>query len=291
MMSFVRPRTTPVARLRSRPLAHRRAGTFARALSVLAVCATLGTLACGGERTPAQESSEVGLPPAATTEAPATFRVRFETSKGAFTFQAHRAWAPRGVDRLYNLVQSGFFDNTRFFRTVTGFMVQFGVHGDPAVNSAWENLAIPDDSVAESNTRGRMSFAMAGPGTRTTQVFINLVDNRSLDEMGFAPVGEVVEGMAVIDSLYAGYGDGPPSGFGPDQMRLMREGNAYLEREFPRLDFIRTARLLTDAPAAPPAAAPGDTGTLSSLPPVPEATPATGATPPPRKTNARQLAR
>lgn len=269
-----------------------RARTVVRAVALLFVPGLMGALACRGESRPAESAPEVGLPPAATSEAPATFRVRFETSKGAFVLEAHRAWAPRGVDRLYNLVQSGFFDNTRFFRAVTGFMVQFGVHGDPAVNAAWENLAIPDDSVAESNTRGRMSFAMAGPGTRTTQVFINLVDNRALDGMGFAPVGEVIEGMAVIDSLYAGYGDGPPSGFGPDQMRLMREGNAYLEREYPRLDFIRTARLVTEAsaPAAPPAA-PGDTGTLSALPPVPDASPGGSQPSRPRVVNARARAR
>lgn len=210
--------------------------------SFAAAAAVLLT-ACGSEPRPA--ASDVGLPPAATAEAPATFKVRFETSKGTFVLEAHRAWAPRGVDRLYQLVKSGFFDNTRFFRAVTGFMVQFGVHGDPAVNAAWENLAIRDDSVTQSNTRGRMSFAMAGPGTRTTQVFVNLVDNRSLDGMGFSPVGEVIEGMAVVDSLYAGYGDGPPMGFGPDQMRIMREGNAYLEKDFPKLDFIRTARIET----------------------------------------------
>lgn len=221
--------------------------------SVAAALALTSTLAaCGAQigKDAPKETSDVGRPPTTTAEAPSTFKVRFETSKGAFVLEAHRAWAPKGVDRLYSLVKSGFFDNTRFFRTVTGFMVQFGVHGDPGVNAAWENLAIPDDSVAQGNTRGRMSFAMAGPGTRTTQVFINLVDNSSLDGMGFAPVAEVVEGMAVVDSLYAGYGDGPPAGFGPDQMRLMREGNTYLDKEFPKLDFIRTARLVEDTPAA-----------------------------------------
>ena len=191
-------------------------------------------------------SSDVGLPPGDETSsrAPNLYRVRFETSRGAFVVEAHRSWAPRGADRLYQLVQSGFFDNNRFFRVVTGFMVQFGVHGDPAVNAAWDKLAIPDDSVAQSNTRGRLSFAMAGPNTRTTQVFINLIDNTQLDAMGFAPVGQVIEGMEVIDQLHAGYGDGPPSGFGPDQARIMSEGNAYLEREYPKLDFIRTARLV-----------------------------------------------
>ncbi len=225
-------------------------------------------LAAGCSPKPKAPASEVGLPPAASSEAPGVFRVRFETSKGAFVLEAHRAWAPRGVDRLYQLVQSGFFDNTRFFRAVTGFMVQFGVHGDPAVNAAWENLAIPDDSVAQGNKRGTMSFAMAGPGTRTTQVFINLVDNSSLDAMGFAPVGVVTEGMAVVDSLYAGYGDGPPAGFGPDQMRIMREGNAYLEREFPKLDFIRTARL-EEGGATTSALPTADSASAAIAPPQP----------------------
>ena len=237
----------------------------ARAASA-AIAATM-LAACGAQvgRDAAKPTSDVGLPPTSSAEAPSTFKVRFETSKGSFILEAHRAWAPKGVDRLYSLVKSGFFDNTRFFRTVTGFMVQFGVHGDPAVNAAWENLAIADDSVAQQNTRGRMSFAMAGPGTRTTQVFINLVDNRPLDAMGFAPVAEVIEGMAVVDSLYAGYGDAPPAGFGPDQMRLMREGNSYLDKEFPKLDFIRTARLVDDAsPAAAAGAAPGAAGAAAA---------------------------
>ena len=199
-------------------------------------------VACGSDAKPA---SDVGLPPKSeTSQAPNVFRIKFETSRGSFVLEAHRAWSPKGVDRLYQLVQSGFFDNTRFFRAVSGFMVQFGVHGEPGVNAAWETLAIPDDSVTQSNKRSFMSFAMGGPGTRTTQVFINLVDNTALDGMGFAPIAQVIEGMAVVDSLYSGYGDGAPSGFGPDQMRIMSEGNAYLERDFPKLDFIRTARLL-----------------------------------------------
>lgn len=197
--------------------------------------------------TDAKPASEVGLPPGNDTSsrAPNLYRVRFETSRGAFVVEVHRSWAPRGADRFHQLVSSGFFDNTRFFRVVTSFMVQFGAHGDPAVNAAWEKLNIPDDSVAQSNTRGRLTFAMASaPNSRTTQVFINLIDNTQLDAMGFAPIGQVIEGMEVVDALYAGYGDSPPAGFGPDQNRIMAEGNAYLEREFPKLDFIRTARLV-----------------------------------------------
>lgn len=197
-----------------------------------------------------QPASEVGLPPATPQQAPAVYRARFETSKGPFTIEVHRAWAPHGADRFHQLVGSGFFDNVRFFRVLDGFMAQFGAHGDPAVNSAWEKLTIPDDSVTQSNKRGFVSFAMAGPESRTTQVFINLVDNVNLDGMGFAPFGQVVEGMAAVDSLYKGYGEGAPSGFGPDQMRLLAEGNAYLERFFPKLDFVRTARIVT-GPATP----------------------------------------
>ena len=202
--------------------------------------------ACTGK--PGAEGAQP-RPPAAEERAPNVFRTRFETSKGPFVLEVHRAWAPRGADRFYQLAKSGFFDNTRFFRVMEGFMVQFGIHGDPAVNKAWEPLVIADDSVTQSNARGFVSFATAGPSTRTTQVFINLVDNRNLDGMGFSPFAQVVDGMAVVDSLYAAYGDGPPSGFGPDQTRLTAEGNSYLEREFPKLDFVRAARLLTDSVA------------------------------------------
>ncbi|MBC7898080.1 MAG: peptidylprolyl isomerase, partial [Cytophagaceae bacterium] len=190
-------------------------------------------------------------PPTTAERAPNVFRARFETSKGPFVIQVNRAWAPQGADRFYSLVKSGYFDNNRFFRVVTSFMVQFGVHGDPAVNKAWEPLASPDDSVTQSNLRGYVTYAaMSAPNTRSTQVFINLIDNRNLDPMGFAPFGQVIEGMAVVDSLYAGYGDGPPMGFGPDQMRIMAEGNAYLEKAFPKLDFVRAARLVPDSAVA-----------------------------------------
>ena len=209
---------------------------------LLAGIALLGvTTACDS-----RPASDAGLPPdpSSDVQSPGVFQARFETSRGPFVVEVHRAWAPRGADRFYQLVKSGFFDNTRFFRVMTSFMAQFGVHGDPAVNAAWEKLAIPDDSVTQSNRRGFVSFAMAGPDSRTTQVFINLVDNTNLDAMGFAPFGQVVEGMAAVDSLFADYGDGPPGGFGPDQARIMSEGNAYLERSFPKLDFVRSARLV-----------------------------------------------
>jgi cyclophilin family peptidyl-prolyl cis-trans isomerase len=144
---------------------------------------------------------------------------------------------------LYNLVKNGFFDNVRFFRVIGGFMAQFGIHGDPGISAAWRNARIPDDPVKQSNKRGYITFATAGPGTRTTQVFINLVDNGTLDAQGFAPFGRVVSGMKVVDKLYDGYGEGAPHGRGPDQSRVQMEGNAYLEKSFPKLDYIKTASI------------------------------------------------
>ena len=181
---------------------------------------------------------------AIASPAPDSFKVAVETSKGTFTILAHRDWAPRGVDRFYNLVKLGYYDDTRFFRVLRGFMAQFGVHGDPKVNAAWEPLRLEDDPVKQTNKRGTVSFATGGPNTRTTQLFINYGDNANLDGMGFAPIGEVVDGMAVVDSLYANYGEGAPDGGGPDQMRIAAEGNAYLTQNFPRLDFIRRARVV-----------------------------------------------
>jgi len=176
--------------------------------------------------------------------APATFRARFETRKGDFVIEVHRDWAPLGTDRFYNLVRGGYYDGTRFFRVISGFMAQFGIHGDPQVSAAWRGARIPDDPVRQRNTRGAVSFATAGPGTRTTQLFINYGDNSRLDGIGFAPFGRVVEGMEVVDRLHAGYGEGAPRGRGPDQGRIEAEGNAYLEREFPELDQIRRATIV-----------------------------------------------
>ena len=181
---------------------------------------------------------------AIATPAPDSFKVAFETSKGNFTVMAHRDWAPRGVDRFYHLVRLGYYDDTRFFRVLTGFMAQFGVSGNPRVNAAWEPLNLEDDPVKQSNTRGMVTFAHGGPNTRTTQLFINYADNSNLDAMGFPPIGQVIEGMAVVDSLYADYGEGAPGGAGPDQGRIAAEGNAYLTRSYPRLDFVKTARIV-----------------------------------------------
>ncbi|HXQ27853.1 MAG TPA: peptidylprolyl isomerase [Gemmatimonadales bacterium] len=187
----------------------------------------------------------VRMPQGGQSAAPATFRTRFETSKGTFVVEVHRDWAPQGADRFYALTKSGFFDGVRFFRVIAGFMAQFGISGDPKVASAWRTRSIPDDPVRQSNTRGMVTFATAGPNTRTTQLFINYGDNHGLDPQGFSPFGQVVEGMDVVDHLYAGYGDGPPEGTGPDQGRVESEGNAYLERDFPKLDYVLKALLVT----------------------------------------------
>ena len=182
--------------------------------------------------------------PAALNEpAPATYKVQFDTSKGVFVVEVHHDWAPNGADRFYNLVKNGFYDNARFFRVVTGFMVQFGINGDPKLSSVWREARIKDDPVKQSNGRGYITFATAGPDTRTTQVFINFADNAGLDRQGFSPFGQVVSGMNVVDALFSGYGEGAPSGRGPDQGRIQQEGNAYLKKDFPNLDYIKKATI------------------------------------------------
>ena len=181
--------------------------------------------------------------PAKAEHAPDVFRVKFETSKGDFLLQINKEWAPRGVDRFYELVQSDFFKGARFFRVVRGFMVQFGINGDPKISTLWGTSRILDDPVKQSNLRGRISFATAGPATRTTQLFINYVDNVRLDKSGFAPFGEVVSGMDVVERIYSGYGEGYPKGNGPRQDLIETQGNAYLEKDFPRLDYIKKASI------------------------------------------------
>ena len=179
--------------------------------------------------------------PGFAQQAPDSFRARFSTTQGDFVILVHRAWAPHGVDRFYNLVRSGFYDGLRFFRVIPGFMAQFGIHGDTGVTAAWHPRTIPDDPVRATNGRGLVSYATAGPATRTTQIFINYGDNRRLDGSGFAPFGQVVEGMDVVDKLYGGYGEGAPGGRGPEQYRLNVEGEKYLARQFPKLDKINKA--------------------------------------------------
>jgi len=176
-------------------------------------------------------------------QAPVTFKANFDTSAGAFAVEVHRDWAPVGADRFYNLVKRGFYDGARFFRVLPGFMAQFGVHGDPSISTVWRAARIADDPVTQGNKQGTITFATAGPGTRTTQLFINLVDNDGLDRQGFAPFGRVTSGMNIVGKLYGGYGEGAPNGKGPDQGRVQLEGNTYLEKEFPRLDYIKTAAI------------------------------------------------
>ncbi len=166
-------------------------------------------------------------------QAPATYKARFETTKGSFTIEVTRDWAPLGADRFYNLIKSGFYDGARFFRVLPGFVVQFGIPGDPALARQWRSANIQDDPVTQTNAPGAVTFATAGPNTRTTQVFINLANNKSLDGMGFAPFGRIAEGMDVVKQLYSGYGERP------DQGRIQGEGNAYLEKGFPNLDYIK----------------------------------------------------
>jgi peptidyl-prolyl cis-trans isomerase A (cyclophilin A) len=169
--------------------------------------------------------------------------VKFDTSKGVFVVAVHRDWAPNGADRFYNLVKNGFYDNARFFRVISGFMVQFGISADPKISAVWRQARIKDDPVKQSNGRGLITFATAGPDTRTTQVFINFGDNHGLDRQGFAPFGQVISGMNVVDALYSGYGEGAPGGNGPEQGRTQQEGNAYLISGFPKLDYIKTATI------------------------------------------------
>jgi peptidyl-prolyl cis-trans isomerase A (cyclophilin A) len=192
---------------------------------------------------PASAQGNLATPASLTEKAPATYKAKFDTSKGVFVIEVTRDWAPNGADRFYNLVKSGFYDNVRFFRVVSGFMVQFGINGDPKISAQWREARIADDPVKQSNKRGFVTYAMGGPNTRTSQVFINFSDNSGLDGRGFPPFGRVISGMDAVDKLNAEYGDGPPGGRGPDQGRLQTEGNAYLQRDFGRLDFVKKATI------------------------------------------------
>lgn len=177
-------------------------------------------------------------PSKATAKAPETFKVKFTTGKGDFVVAVHRDWSPNGADRFYQLVKMGFYDDTRFFRTVDGFMVQFGISGDPAVNTKWQEQGISDDPVKQSNKRGFVTFAQRGtPNTRTTQIFINYGDNSRLDN-SFAPFGQVIQGMEVVDSFYKGYGESPNQAF------IQSKGNGYLDTTFPNLDGVKHAEIV-----------------------------------------------
>jgi cyclophilin family peptidyl-prolyl cis-trans isomerase len=189
-------------------------------------------------------------PASLNAKAPELFKVQFTTTRGDFVAEVHRAWAPLGADRFYNLVKNGFFTNAAFFRVVVSprpFIVQFGLNASPAVNKAWEHANIKDDPVMGSNTRGTLVFATAGPNTRTTQLFINLNNNAPLDASGFAPFGTITDGMDVVDKIYPGYAERP------DQQRITEEGDAYIVKNFPMIDKIKAAKILPAEPAAAPA--------------------------------------
>jgi peptidyl-prolyl cis-trans isomerase A (cyclophilin A) len=178
-------------------------------------------------------------PSKASEKAPDVFKAKFATTKGDFVVEVHRDWSPSGADRFYNLVRMGFYDDTRFFRAVNGFMVQFGISGDPAVTRKWTTATIPDDPVKQSNKAGYVTFAKTGmPNSRTTQIFVNTVDNGRLDAMGFAPFAQVVQGLEIVNALYNGYGEGL------NQSAIQTQGNEYLDTKYPKLDSVRHAEIL-----------------------------------------------
>jgi peptidyl-prolyl cis-trans isomerase A (cyclophilin A) len=181
-------------------------------------------------------------PTSLTAKAPDEFKVRVKTTRGDFVIEVLRFWSPRGADRFYNLVRSGYFTNVAFFRVLEGFVAQFGIHGDPKVSRVWNSATIQDDPVKQRNQRGTIVFAKSGlPNSRSVQFFINFKDNFGLDGQGFSPFGRIEQGMDVVDSLYAGYGEGAPSGRGPSQQQIQQQGNAYLKKDFPKLDYIKRA--------------------------------------------------
>lgn len=217
-------------------------------LSVLVLLALAG---CGNSPDPGKAASKPTPPP----PMPDVYRVTLDTTNGEVVVEVHKDWAPEGAERFYTLVNQGFFDGARFYRVVRGYIVQFGYSGDPKIDSLWQSSFLPDDPVKKSNKRGFVSFAQQGKNSRTTQVFINLRDNPSLDKAGFAPFAEVVEGMDLVESIYSAYGDVPTRGSGPDPQLLGSQGNPYLTSKFPRLDYIRKATV-TAAPSASEAKTP-----------------------------------
>jgi len=222
--------------------------TFMKKLFI-AAASTLFLSLClvGAQDTKSAPASAAADPAKLTETAPDNFKAQFDTTKGKFTVEVTRSLSPNGADRFYNLVKSGYFKEIAFFRVIKGFMCQFGIHGDPGVAAKWRTANIQDDPVKGSNKRGTITFATGGPNTRSTQFFINFADNTNLDGMGFSPFGKVVEGMDVVDKINAEYGEGAPRGLGPDQGRVQRDGNAYLKKDFPNLDYIKS---VTIVPAA-----------------------------------------
>jgi peptidyl-prolyl cis-trans isomerase A (cyclophilin A) len=216
--------------------------------ALLALIALLLIPAACKDKTPPPPPPGAAVPaplaPPSDAASPESFRVKFVTTKGDFTVEVTRAWAPKGADRFYRLVKDGYFKDVRFFRVLPGFMAQFGMSGNPALNDKMDSLRISDDPVTQSNKRGMVTFAMAGPNTRSSQFFVNYGDNVPLDSQGFAPFGRVVDGMKVVDAFYGGYGEGAPSGAGPSQDSIRIKGNEYLQRAFPKLDYIKSATIV-----------------------------------------------
>jgi peptidyl-prolyl cis-trans isomerase A (cyclophilin A) len=175
---------------------------------------------------------------------PEVYRVQFETSQGDFTVEVNRAWAPHAADRFHELVRMGYYNEARFFRVLSGFIAQFGVHRDFDIHAKWRNLTIPDDPPKEKNLRGTLAFAKSGPSTRATEVFINLADNRLLDDEYFVPFAKIVKGLEVIDKFYAGYGEMRPQGKYIDPARVEEETNEYLVQRFTKLDYIKRTQFV-----------------------------------------------
>lgn len=226
--------------------------------AVLAACLAMAASNAAQTKSPTQSPGQPaakGAYPAAllkpetlTAKAPEVFEVKFVTSKGEFVVTVTRAWAPQGADRFYNLVRNRFYDGAALFRVVPGFVVQFGLSAHPEVSRAWQRANIQDDPVVQSNKRGFVTYAKSSaPHSRTTQIFINLGDNARLDAMGFAPFGEVTQGMEVVEQLYRGYGEDVTD----KQGQIAAQGNAYLEKAYPNLDYIKTARVVSPPPDAP----------------------------------------
>jgi|WetSurMetagenome_2_1015567.scaffolds.fasta_scaffold98417_2 peptidyl-prolyl cis-trans isomerase A (cyclophilin A) len=219
------------------------------ALTIIALFVVFGIGPAAGQEGAQVNREKLLKPDDLNEKAPDKFQVTFDTSKGKFTLEVIRAWSPNGADRFYNLVKNGYYNDCRFFRVIEMNIAQFGISGDPKLNAVWYKAFIKDDPFKQPNIRGYVSFATAGPNTRTTQLFINAKDNTSLDDKGFTPFGRVIKGMTTVDAFYDRYGEGAPRGKGPEQARIVNEGNEYLEKSFPRLDYIKTAVIIIDKPA------------------------------------------
>lgn len=226
---------------------------------ILVVLTALALGACSSKPTKTEEDKAVSKK---SEQAPPRFYAKFETTKGDFILEVVRDWAPRGTDRFYELLQDKYYDGSRFFRVRPGFIVQFGISKDPKQSELWRQLKLPDDPVKQKNLKGYVSYAMAGPGSRTTQVFVNLANNSALDSSGFAPFARVVEGMDVVEKLYAGYGEVQAlGGGGPDSQKIEGLGEEYLARNFSRLDKINQVTIVDYSPKADAAGAAAKAGT------------------------------